>query len=215
MRRPQKAPYRICIHTSDYTGNFERELIGYCLGVLDERTEENLFPYDKNDYCKHWFYQDVMKMPEKTYYSKLSEKFKEQTGFDDVLTYKDNLLLQDFLLETFQNVDDWQQMTFYYIGKYFRDKEYDCNSLYIQLDKPLTEIWEEIVITRIFKFFDDLRIRKEEYGVLQFADWDERKLISVELINEDENVIKSYKKEDYPDVYKCKDYFTITSIFDK
>ena len=53
------------------------------------------------------------------------------------------------------------------------------------------------------------------YGVLQFADWDERKLISVELIDEDENVIKSYKKEDYPDVYKCKDYFTITSIFDK
>ena len=184
MKRPQKAPYRLCIHTSDYTGNFERELVGYCLGVLDERTEEDL-----------------------------SQKFKEETGFDDLLTRNEHPLMAEYLLETYRDVDDWEQMTFYYIDKYFKDKEYNCNSLYIQLDKPLNDIWEEIVITRIFEFFRDIRIRGER--CLQFADWNERKCISVELIDENDNVIKEYKTEDYPYVYFLKDYFTLTSIFNK
>ena len=213
MRRPQKAPYRLCIHTSDYTGNFERELVGYCLGVLDERTEEDLSQYDKDDYCKHWFYQDVMKRNERLYYLHLSQKFKEKTGFDDLLTRNEHPLMAEYLLETYRDVDDWEQMTFYYIDKYFKDKEYDCNSLYIQLDKPLNDIWEEIVITRIFEFFRDIRIRGER--CLQFADWNERKCISVELIDENDNVIKEYKTEDYPYVYFLKDYFTLTSIFNK
>ena len=213
MRRPQKAPYKLCIHTSDYTGNFERELVGYCLGVLDERTEEDLSQYDKDDYCKHWFYQDVMKRDERLYYLHLSQKFKEETGFDDLLSNNEHPLMAEYLLETYRDVDDWEQMTFYYIDKYFKDKEYDCNSLYIQLDKPLNDIWEEIVITRIFKFFRDIRIRGE--GCLQFADWNERKCISVELIDENDNILKEYKAEDYPDIYFLKDYFTLTSIFNK
>lgn len=213
MRRPQVAPYRICVHTTDYTGNFERELIGYALGVLDERTEDDLYWNDSNDYCKHWFYQDVMKMPERVFYSKLTEEYNEQTGFDDELTSKDHPLLQEYLLETHREVDDWEQMTFYYIGKYFKDKEWDCNSLYIQLDKQLDEVWEEIVITRIFKFFRDERIRHEEAGCLQFADWDKRKLISVELIDDKDNIIKTYNSIDYQDVYKLKDYFKLISKF--
>lgn len=59
------------------------------------------------------------------------------------------------------------------------------------------------------------RSRERLLFFLKKTSWDERNLISVELIDENENIIKTYKKEDYPDVYKCKDYFTITSIFDK
>lgn len=215
MRRKQVAPYRLCIHTSDYTGNFERELIGYCLGVLDGRTEENLWEYDPDDYCKHWFYQDVMARKERGYrgyYDALTEKFREVTGYEDELGYCDHPLLQEYLFETFQDVDDWQQDTFYYIDKYFKDKEYDCNSLYIQLDKPLNEVWEEIVINRIFMFFKDERIRKEEYGTLQFADWDKRKLISIELINDKDEVVKSYPPECKQNIgfMPVKDYFTMT-----
>lgn len=211
MRRKQIAPYRICIHTTDYTGNFERELIGYALGVLDEVTEGNLSYADKDDYCKHWFFQDVMKMNERLYYLKLTEKFKEETGFDDLLTPRENPLLQEFLLETHQDVDDWEQMTFYYINKYFKDTEWDCNSIYIQLDKPLNDIWEKIIITRIFKFFKDLRIRNEEFGCLQFANWDERKLISIELIDDKDNVVKTYPPENYDMLPVAIDYFSLTS----
>lgn len=214
MRKPQIAPYRICVHTTDYTGNFERELVGYALGVLDEVQEENLSWDDPNDYCKHWFYQDVMKMPERLYYLKLSEKFKEQTGFDDLLTPRENPLLQEYLLETHREVDDWEQMTFYYISKYFKDKEWDCNSLYIQLDKPLSKIWEEIIIHRLFKFFNDTRIRNEDRGCLQFfKEWDKRKCISIELIDDKDNIIKTYLPEDYDFGYPLKNYFELTSKF--
>lgn len=212
MRRKQIAPYRLCIHTDDYTGNFERELIGYALGVLDEEQEENLSPYDPDDYCKHWFYQDVMARKEHGiygYYDALTTKYKEVTGFDDELDYWDNPLLNEYLLETYQDVDDWQQNTFYYIDKYFKDEKYDCNSLYIQLDKPLSTIWEEIIISRIIKFFKDTRIRKEEFGTLQFADWDKRHLISIELIDDKDNIIKNYNFGEY-EFPIVKDYFTLT-----
>lgn len=214
MRKPQIAPYRICVHTTDYTGNFERELVGYALGVLDGVQEENLSWDDPNDYCKHWFYQDIMRMPERLYYLKLSEKFKEQTGFDDLLTSKENPLLQEYLLETHREVDDWEQMTFYYISKYFKDKEWDCNSLYIQLDKPLSKIWEEIIIHRLFKFFNDTRIRNEDRGCLQFfKEWDKRKCISIELIDDKDNIIKTYLPEDYDFGYPLKNYFELTNKF--
>lgn len=217
MKKKQKVPYRICVHTTGYTGNFERELIGYTLGVLDEVQEDNLSWDDQNDYCKHWFYQDIMKMQERLYYFKLSEKHQEQTGLGDLLTSRENLLLQEFLLETYQEVDDWEQMTFYYIDKYFKDKEYDCNSVYIQLNKPLNDIWEEIIITRMFRFFKDNRIINEKYGSLGIiygnGKWDDIKLLSLELIDENDNVIKEYHPEDYEFNYPLKNYFELTTKF--
>ena len=197
MKKKQESPYRLCIHTDDYTGNFERELVGYCLGVLDSYTEENLFSYDNDDYCKHWFYQDVMARSEKQYYMDLSKEFYNTTGYEDVLTFEDNPLIKDYLFETYQEVDDWEQFTFYYISKYFKDKEWNCNSLYIQLDKPLNEIWENIIIRRIIKFFKDERIRQEEYGCLKFANWNERHLISIELVDDKDNVVKEYNLTDW------------------
>lgn len=215
MRRKQISPYKLCIHTSDYTGNFERELIGYCLGVLDSRTEEDLWEEDPNDYCKHWFFQDVMHNKEHKYngyYDKLTQKYKEMTGFDDKLTYYNYPLLQEYLFETFQEVDDWEQFTFYYIDNYFKEEKGQCNSVYIQLDKPLEGVWEEIIINRIFMFFKDMRIRKEEYSCLQYADWGKRKLISIELIDDKNNIIKSYPFDCELNIgfMPLKDYFTLT-----
>lgn len=199
MKRKQKSPYRLCIHTDDYTGNFERELVGYCFGVLDGQTEENLDEFDPDDYCKHWFFQDVMARSEKQYYLDLSKDFKDKTGYDDLLNYQQNPLVIQYLFETFQEVDDWEQFTFYYISQYFKDKDkpWNCNCLYVQLDKPLNDIWENIILRRIVKFFNDERIRHEEYGCLQFADWDKRHLISIELIDENDNIIKEYNLSDW------------------
>lgn len=207
MKKKQIAPYRICIHTDGYTGNFERELIGFCLGVLDELTEEYLSPTETRDYCKHFFYEQVMNRSEKQYYLDLSDSFNKQTGYDDIMEVSDHPLLKDYLLETYQNVDDWEQFTFYYIGKYFKDKDWNCNSLYIQLEKPLDEIWEEIVLKRIVDFFTNSE--EKNYELLNYTELDNISLLSVELINENNEVIKEYNLKDYNTKIE-KDYFSLT-----
>ena len=35
-KKQKKAPYYLLIHTNSYTGNFDRELIAYCIGRLDD-----------------------------------------------------------------------------------------------------------------------------------------------------------------------------------
>ena len=202
MKMKQLIPYRLCIQTDDYTGNFERELVGYSTGILDEVTESLISKFDPDDYCKHWFYQDVMCMNEKSYYSRIKGG--------------ESPLLRDYLCETYQEVDDWEQSTFYYINPYFDDKNsvmpdgsIKCNSLYLQLVKPLPPIWEEIIIGRIVKFFKDERIRKEEFSCLKYAEWDKRHLVNITLIDDENNVVKQYdlSKYGYPII---KDYFKLT-----
>lgn len=82
-------------------------------------------------------------------------------------------------METYQDVDDWEQMTFYHIAN-------DNNSLAIQLVRPLNDYWEEIVVRRIKKFFDD-RPCRYSYTLPEDA-----KLLDLYMIDSNENRIKDY-----------------------
>lgn len=126
-------PYTIEVGCSSYWGNFEREFIAYSLGILDDvqmdirHSEEEL----------EMFWKEVFN--------------KEAPDFEEALESYD--LLKYYLLETFQDVDDWWQLTFYQIDWEVMHRE-KRNVLKIQLAKPLSTQWEEIIIPRMKKFFD-------------------------------------------------------------
>lgn len=127
MRVKQVPNYELIIKTNSYTGNFERELISYSLGILDHvQMEMDSF---HGDYEMDLFWEEEFNSMRKDYYD-------------------DYELKDEYLMETYQDVDDWEQMTFYHMA-------YDCNSLAIQLVKPLSKYWEEIIIRRIKKFFEE------------------------------------------------------------
>jgi hypothetical protein len=126
-------PYTLEICCNSYWGNFEREFIAYSLGILDDvqmdirHSEEEL----------EMFWKEVFN--------------KEAPDFEEALESYE--LLKDYLLETFQDVDDWWQLTFYQIDWEVLHRE-KRNVLKIQLAKPLSTEWEEIIIPRMKKFFD-------------------------------------------------------------
>jgi len=133
-------------------------LIAYSLGILDS---------EQMDFCP-----------------RLINKFWDEE-FNKEFEYGDYELLDEYLMETYQNVDDWEQMTFYNIDS-FKNEKYDCNSIIIQLTKPLNEYWEEIVVRRIKKFFE----------VDTCDEWckdSNRKMTGLYLVDGDDNIIKEYK----------------------
>lgn len=127
-------PYTIEVECNSCWGGFEREFIAYSLGILDDvqmrirHSEEQL----------SMFWEEVFN--------------KEPIKFDEALESYE--LLRDYLLETFHDVDDWYQLTFYNIdwNAYHREKRY---ILKIQLAKPLSNYWENLIISRMKKFFID------------------------------------------------------------
>lgn len=130
----EKIPYYLVISTNSYSGNFHSNLIGYVLGILDDESMEELKIYNiENEYLNKFY----------------KEENKTQ---DDCLKE-----LEEFLYETYQEVDDWYQNIFYFIETYkFKEtieNKIPCNSIFIQLKKPLEGTWEEIIIKRIKKFF--------------------------------------------------------------
>lgn len=127
MRVKQIPNYELIIKTNSYTGNFERELISYSLGTLDV-VQMELGRNFHGSYEMNLFWEEEFNSERRDYYD-------------------DYELKDEYLMETYQEVDDWEQVTFYHMTD-------DCNSLAIQLVKPLNEYWEEIVIRRIKKFFD-------------------------------------------------------------
>lgn len=158
MRVKQYPNYELIIATNSYTGNFERELISYALGTLDVvQMEMGNF---HGDYEMDLFWKEEFNSERKDYYD-------------------DYELKDEYLMETYQDVDDWEQMTFYHIGDVH-------NSLAIQLVKPLNEYWEEIVIRRIKKFFDEHPCR---YSWTLPKDG---KLLDLYLVDTNGNRIKSY-----------------------
>lgn len=126
MRVKQIPNYELIIKTNSYTGNFERELVSYSLGTLDN-VQMELGDFH-GDYEMDLFWEEEFNSERRDYYD-------------------DYELKDEYLMETYQDVDDWEQMTFYHMTD-------NCNSLAIQLQKPLNEYWEEIVVRRIKKFFD-------------------------------------------------------------
>lgn len=106
-------------------------------------------------------------------------------------------LYNDYLCNTYQVVDDWEQDTFYRIDDYFGGGS-SCDSIYIQLNKPLDGRYENIIISRIIGFFEG-----NIYGIIHSYEsvcngWLPRKnevcpkLISLELLDCNGNVVKNY-----------------------
>lgn len=140
-------PYTLEIECTSYWGNFEREFIAYSLGILDDvqmgirHSEEEL----------EMFWEEVFN--------------KEAPDFEEA--FESYELLKDYLLETFQVCDDWEQLTFYHIDWDILHKN-GSNVLKIQLAKLLSREWEEIIIPRMKKFFDK-KIMDEEADLISIC----------------------------------------------
>lgn len=155
-------PYTLEIECTSYWGNFEREFLGYAIGVLDDCQMD----LDHSDVERALFWREV--------FGKEPINFKE--AFESYKLYK------DYLLETFQEVDDWEQLTFYSIDWDIMHKN-GSNILKVQLAKPLSKEWKDIIIPRMRAFFID-----KVYPYLKEGD----KLISITLCDRKGNVVKEY-----------------------
>ena len=111
MRVKQIPNYELIIKTNSYTGNFERELVSYALGTLDNVQMEMGDFHGSHEMDLFW---------------------KEEFNSERKDYYDDYELKDEYLMETYQDVDDWEQVTFYHMAD-------NCNSLAIQLVKPLNE----------------------------------------------------------------------------
>ncbi len=159
---PPVIPYILEVECNSYWGNFEREFVAYSMGILDDvqmrirHSEEFL----------EMFWQDVFGRP--------------QLSFEFALDHY--VLLKDYLFETFQECDDWEQLTFYYIDweALHKDKR---DVLKIQLVKPFDSQWEGIIIPRMQEFFE-----KHIYEPMK----DDTKLIGIKLLDQAGKIIKEY-----------------------
>ena len=155
-------PYTLEIECTSYWGSFEREFLGYSIGILDDVQ----MWIEHSDEERALFWKEV--------FSKEAINFEEASE-----NYE---LYRDYLLETFQECDDWEQLTFYAIDWNILHKN-GSNVLKIQLAKPLSREWEEIIIPRMKAFFD-----KKIYEYLK----EEDKLISITLCDRRGEVVKEY-----------------------
>jgi hypothetical protein len=105
---------------------------------------------------------------------------KQPPTFEDAL--ENYPLLKDYLFETFQDVDDWSQLTFYQIDWKAMHKE-KREVLRIQLAKPLDEYWEGIIIPRMKDFFT-----KKIYEWMR----KDTELLNIRLYNSKRELIKEY-----------------------
>ena len=126
-------PYTLEIECSSYWGSFEREFLGYAIGILDDVQ----MYIDHSDGERALFWKEV--------YGREAISFEEAKE-----SYK---LYKDYLLETFMECDDWEQLSFYYIDFDIYHKN-GSNVLKIQLAKPLSRELEELIIPRMKAFFD-------------------------------------------------------------
>ena len=155
-------PYTLEIECNSYWGNFEREFIAYSMGILDD-VQMNI-NYSEEELTMFWDEVFGITPPD----------------FAEALEIYE--LLRDYLFETFQEVDDWDQLTFYQIDWSIMHKE-NRNVLKIQLVKPLSEYWENIIIPRMKNFFIE---RPYEYM------HEDTELIDIRLCNHKGNVMKEY-----------------------
>ena len=152
-------PYTLEVECDSYWGSFEREFVAYSIGILDD-VQMNI--RHSEEYLE-MFWQDVFG--------------RSHLDFEYALEHY--VLLQDYLFETFQECDDWEQLTFYSIDLDTMHKE-KRNILKIQLAKPLDEYLEGIIIPRMKAFFAGHIYE------------DKAKLISIKLLDEQGNILKNY-----------------------
>jgi hypothetical protein len=156
-------PYTLEIECNSYWGQFEREFIAYSMGILDDVQMD--INHSEEERTMFW---------------------KEVFGKDAPIEFNEALesyeLLRDYLFETFQDVDDWEQLTFYQIDWEIMHKN-GSNVLKIQLAKPFDYYWQSIIIPRMKDFFT-----KKPY---EYMDKD-AELISIALCDSKGNVVKEY-----------------------
>lgn len=155
-------PYTLEVECTSYWGNFEREFLGYAIGILDDVQMH----IDHSEEERAMFWKEV--------FGKESISFREASE-----SYE---LYRDYLLETFQACDDWEQLTFYTIDWDIMHKN-GSNVLKIQLVKPLSAELEEIIIPRMRAFFTN-----KIYEYMKPED----NLISITLCNRKGQVVKEY-----------------------
>lgn len=164
MRDDQpKIPYTLEVECDSYWGNFEREFVAYSMGILDD---VQMSIRHSEEYLE-MFWQDVFG--------------RSYLDFEYALEHY--VLLQDYLFETFQDCDDWEQLTFYYIDWDVMHKE-KRDVLKIQLAKPFDEYWEGIIVPRMKEFFE-----KHIYEHMK----DDTKLIGIKLLDHKGQVVKEFK----------------------
>lgn len=155
-------PYTLEVECTSYWGNFEREFLGYAIGILDDVQMR----IDHSEEERALFWKEVFS--------------KEAIDFEEA--FESYELYRDYLLETFQDCDDWEQLTFYTIDWDILHKN-GSNVLKIQLAKPLSRELEEIIIPRMRAFFT-----KKIYEYLKPED----DIISITLCDRKGYVVKEY-----------------------
>ncbi len=155
-------PYTLEVECTSYWGNFEREFLGYAIGILDDVQMR----IDHSDKERALFWKE--------------EFGKQPIDFEEASESYE--LYRDYLLETFQECDDWEQLIFYTIDWDIYHKN-GSNVLKIQLAKPLSYYWESIIIPRMKDFFKD-----KVYPYMEEDD----ELISITLCDRTGYVVKEY-----------------------
>lgn len=170
-RSKPQIPYTLEVECNAYWGNFEREFIAYSMGILDDvqmhinHSEEELI----------MFWNEVF-------------NYRPLTFEEALRNYE---LLKEYLFETFQDVDDWEQLTFYNIDwdAYHKERR---NVLRIQLAQPLSNYWEQIIIPRMIAFF---KLKPYEYMNADTA------LVGIRLLDKKGVVVKKYPVSYYIGVF--------------
>jgi hypothetical protein len=162
IRSHPRIPYTLEVECNAYWGNFEREFVAYSMGILD----------DVQMRIKHSEEELIMFWNEVFNYRPLT--------FEEAL--RNYELLKDYLFETFQDVDDWSQLTFYQIDWDVMHKE-KRDVLRIQLAKPLDKYWEGIIIPRMKTFFEKNIYKWMKEGT---------ELISIRMVDSNGRWIKEY-----------------------
>lgn len=155
-------PYTLEVECTSYWGNFEREFLGYAIGILDDVQMH----IDHSEEERALFWKEVFD--------------REPITFKEALESYE--LYKDYLLETYQECDDWEQLTFYTIDWDIYHKN-GSNVLKIQLTKPLSRELEELIIPRMRAFFS-----KKIYEYLKPED----DIISITLCDRKGMVVKEY-----------------------
>lgn len=186
-KRKVTIPYTLEVECNSYWGNFEREFIAYSMGALDEVQ----MYIEHCDEQLEMFWKDIFPHIMSEQFSGPPEGLHDYNLPDMEWLEENYELMKEFLLETVQDVDDWWQLTFYAIdwdalrGRtlYGIGDEFKKNILKIQLTKPLTPYWENIIIPRMKLFF--------QQRIYKWMDKD-AKLISIKLYDKDHNLVKEY-----------------------
>lgn len=163
MNKTRDAHYSLMVKFSQYPGNFEREFVEYVIGGLSFSEEE----------------------------MGCTEPEFERLFDEDMPTDFDKEDFHDtYLCYSAQDVDDGHDDTFYNITSHPSNKEYNCDSLFIQFEEfKGTEI-ENFVVNRIKKFVNDSRVKELDKSWMKYS---EIKILSIELYGKNDELIKTYE----------------------